>query len=359
MRCGIIGLPQVGKTTLFQILTRTRPAASHHREDVQHIGVVPVLDDRLDRIARSFARAKLTYATVEYTDLAPVGKETLQEASYLAALRTLDGLVHVVRLFRNDAVPHVPGSLNPQRDILNVELELILADLSVIENRLKKLEKDRKKIPGADWEKEQTLLGKVRRWLETEKPLREADWTPEETRQLKGFSFLSAKPMLYALNVGEENVGELEEMVRSAGLDSLADRRQTRATAIAGKLEAEMALLADSDAAEFMREYGLQESGVKRVIRATYELLGLISFFTLSEKECRAWSIPRGTTALQAAGAVHSDLEKHFIRAEVIAWDQLLEVGDLAAARQKGILRLEGKDYVVQDGDMVQIRHSG
>ena len=359
MRCGIIGLPQVGKTTLFQIVTRTQPSESHHKEDVQHIGVVTVPDDRLDRLAKLFSPAKLTYATVEYADLAPVGKETLKEASYLAALRTLDSLVHVVRLFRDDAVPHIAGSVDPRRDITNVEVELILADLGVVENRLQKLEKERKKIPRADAEKEQALLGKVQQWLETEKPLREAEWSAEELKQLKGFSFLSAKPMLYVLNAGEESAGELEEMVRSAGLDAIEERRQTRATAIAGKLEAEMALLPDADAAEFMRDYGLKESGVKRVIRATYELMGLLSFFTLGEKECRAWSIPRGATAMQAAGAIHTDLEKHFIRAEVIAWDKLLETGDLTAARQKGILRLEGKDYVVQDGEMVHIRHSG
>ena len=359
MKCGIIGLPQVGKTTLFQVLTRHRPAESHRYGEAQHVGIVLVPDDRLDRLARLFPTAKVTYATFEYVDVAAIGKETLKETTYLANLRTMDGLMHVIRLFRNDAVPHVPGSLDPQRDISNVEVDLILADLGIVENRLERLEKDRKKIKSAEIEREQSLLEKVRQWIEAGKPLREANWTDTEKKQLRGFGFLSEKPMLIVLNVGEEQAGELGTIAESARLDLLRDRLQTRITAIAGNLEAEMALLPDSEAAEFMSSYGLAELGTKRVIRATSEVLGQMVFFTVGEKECRAWNIPRGATALQAAGAIHSDLEKHFIRAEVVAWDKLLETGGLAEARQTGVLRLEGKDYVAQDGEIIHIRHSG
>lgn len=358
MKWGIIGLPQVGKTTLFEVLTRTQPHESHRRDDAQHIGVVPVPEERLNRLAQLFASPKVTPATAEFVEVAAISKETLQETAYLSNLRPLDGLAHVVRLFRNDAVPHLPGALDPLRDITNVEVDLILADLAVIENRLQKLEKERKKIKSAELEKEQSVLEKARQWLETSKPLREADWTDEEKKQIRGFAFLSEKPMLVVLNVDDEQASKPEE-AQGAGLEALRNRLHTRVVAIAGRLEAELATLPEAEAAEFMKSYGLPELGAKRILRAAGELLDLISFFTLSEKECRAWMIPRGSTARRAAGTVHSDLEQHFIRAEVLAWDKLLAAGGLAAARQKGVLRLEGKDYVVQDGEVVYIRHSG
>ena len=357
MSCGIIGYPQVGKTSLFQILTGKTLQDSHGRSEA-HIGVVEVPDQRLDRLAKLFTPLKTTYARVEYVDVGAISRDSLKETGYLTNLRNMDSLAHVVREFRNDAVPHIQGSIDPQKDIASLELELILSDLVVIENRLDRLEKDRKKIKNPALEKEQILLEKARQWLETEKPLRDATWSEEEQKQLRGFTFLSGKPMLLVLNAGEE-AGALEAVLAKAGLGHLANRPHTLATAVSAKIEAELAMMTDSEAEEFLASYGLHESGRSRLLRATHELLGFIVFFTVSEKECRAWTIPRGATAVQAAGAIHSDLEKHFIRAEVVRWDELLEAGSLAAARQKGVLRLEGKDYVVQDGEIVHIRHSG
>jgi hypothetical protein len=359
MRCGIIGLPQVGKTSLFRTLTRTAAEDSHRRAEAQHVGVATVPDPRLDRLAKRFQPAKVTRAAFEYVDVAAIGQDTLKETTYLKNLREVDALMHVVRLFAEESVPHVKGGIDPQRDISGVELDLVLSDLGVVENRLARLEKDLKKIKNPTLEREQALLEKARQWLETGKPLREAEWTEQEKRDLRGFAFLSQKPMLIVLNVGEQDAGRMEEVVRSAGFDPEALRPNTLATAVSGKLEAELALMSEAEAAEFSKSYGLAESGTERLTRATFALLGLIVFFTVGEKECRAWSIRRGATAVEAAATIHSDFEKHFIRAEVVPWDQLLEAGSLAAARQKGVLRLEGKDYVVQDGEICHIRHSG
>ncbi|MBI3894795.1 MAG: redox-regulated ATPase YchF [Acidobacteria bacterium] len=357
MKCGIIGLPQAGKTTLFQILTRTTPQESHRHGEAQHIGTVMIPEKRLDRLARLFSSAKTVYPSIEYVDVAAIGKDTLKETGYLMNLRNMDGLVHVVRLFRNEAVPYAKGSLDPQRDIASVELDLILTDLGVVENRREKLEKDRKKIKNPDLEKEQELLQKVQQCLEAEKPLREADWTEEEKKRLRGFAFLSEKPMLVVLNIGEELEGGMDEVLRSTGLDQ--PRLRTRATVVCGKLEAEIATLPDAEMSEFLQGYGLADSATQRVIRATLDVMDQILFLTSGEKESRAWLAPKGATAAQAAGVIHSDMEKHFIRAEVVPWEKLLEAGDYAAARQKGILRLEGKEYVVQDGDVLIIRHTG
>lgn len=358
MSCGIIGLPQVGKTSLFQILTGKTLADSHAHGE-QHIGTVAVPDERLDRLSKLFSPPRTIYAKVEYADVAAISKETLKETGYLASLRNMDALLHVVRVFRDDSVAHIKGSIDPKRDIADVEFDLMLADLGIIENRLERLEKDRKKIKNPELEREQALLERAKNWLETEKPLREAVWSDEEKKRLRGFTFLSEKPLLLVLNVGEEEVTNLDAVLAEAGLSDLGSRPQTLATAVSAKIEAELALMSEADAAEFLKSYGLRESGRTRLLRATYELLGFIVFFTVGEEECRAWTIPRGATAVQAAGVIHTDLAKHFIRAEVVPWEQLLETGSLAAARQKGVLRLEGKDYVVHDGEMVHIRHSG
>jgi hypothetical protein len=213
----------------------------------------------------------------------------------------------------------------------------------------------------ADLEKEFELLKRAKTQIEGERPLREMEMTPEDKKRFRGFMFLSEKPILYVLNIGEstELGKDLENAVEKYKLGEVASRPNAGATAICGKVEAELAEMSDADAAEFLSSYGLQESGLSRLIRKTYELLGMVSFFTVGEDECRAWMIPVNTRAVQAAGAIHSDLEKHFIRAETITWDQLLEAGSEANARAKGTLRLEGKDYIVKDGDVMHIRHSG
>jgi GTP-binding protein YchF len=361
MRTGIIGLPQVGKTALFRILTKAKleeHGYSNPRE--AHIGVARVPDERLDKLSDLYAPKKTTYASVEYVDVAAIGQEALKETSFLANLRNVDALIHVLRAFEDDAIPHV-GPIDPLRDVKNVEFDLMVSDLGQIEKRLERLEKDLKKGRTADLEREQDLLLRSKESLEKEQPLRELEMTAEERKLIRGFMFLSQKPILYALNIGESaSLGaDLESAVSRFKLEELAQRPNSGATAICGKVEAELAEMDDAEAADFLDSYGLKESGLVRLIRKSYELLGLISFFTAGEDECRAWTVPAGAKAPQAAGVIHTDLEHHFIRAETIRWDQLLDAGSEAAARSRGTLRLEGKEYVVQDGDVLHIRHSG
>src|SRR2546422_2489532 len=361
MKTGIIGLPQVGKTALFRILTKanlSEQAYSNPRE--AHVGVARVPDERLDKLAALYNPKKLTHASVEYVDVGAIGQDALKETAYIGHLRTVDALAHVVRAFEDPAIPHV-GSIDPLRDIKNVEFDLMVSDLGQIEKRLERLEKDLKKMRSPELEKEFDLLKRAKAHVESERPLREMEMTPDDKKRLRGFMFLSEKPILYVLNVSEapELGKELENAVGRFKLSEVASRPNAGATAICGRVEAELAEMSDSDAAEFLSSYGLKESGLVRLVRTTYALLGLISFFTVGEDECRAWTIPVHTRAVEAVGAIHSDLEKHFIRAETIRWNQLLEAASEANARAKGTLRLEGKDYVVQDGDVLHIRHSG
>jgi ribosome-binding ATPase len=387
MKTGIIGLPQVGKTSLFRILTKAHLSPSHANPREAHIGVAKVPDERLDRLSEMYHPKQTTHASVEYVDLGAIGQEALKESAYLGHLRQVDAIVHVVRAFEDDAIAHV-GPIDPVRDIRNVEFDLMVSDLGQIEKRLERVEKDLKKMKSPDLEKEFELLKRAKAHLETERPLRELEMTPEDKKRFRGFMFLSEKPILYVLNISESaTLGkDLEEAMSKYGVAQLlgapddqvrpgaptrpgegnspaagpgAQLKNAAATAICGKVEAELAEMSDADAAEFLASYGLKESGLSRLIKKTYSLLGLISFLTAGEDECRAWTIPVNTRAVQAAGAIHSDLEKHFIRAETIRWEQLLEAGSEANARAKGILRLEGKDYLVQDGDVLHIRHSG
>ena len=358
MKSGIIGLPQVGKTSLFKILTKAHVEMHGGRE--AHIGVARVPDERLDKLAALYKPRKTIHATVEYADVAAIGQEALKDTAYATALRNVDALVHVLRAFEDPAVPHV-GAIDPARDARNVEFDLMVNDLGQIEKRLERLVKDLKKIRSPELEKEHALMVKSKEQLERERPLRELELIPEDRKRLRGFTFLSQKPILYVLNVDESaDLGsDLEHAVEKFGLPEIASRPNAGATAICGKVEAELAEMDDASAAEFLASYNLKESGLTRLIRKTYELMGLISFLTVGEDECRAWTIPRGTRAVEAAGAIHTDLEKHFIRAEVIHWDALLEAGSEANARARGTLRLEGKDYIVKDGDVVHVRHSG
>src|SRR5712692_2947406 len=360
MKTGIIGLPQVGKTSLFRILTKAHLSSAPSNPREAHIGVAKVPDDRLDKLAALYNPKKLTHASVEYVDVGAIGQDALKESSYVAHLRNVDALAHVVRAFEDDSIPHA-GPIEPLRDIKNVEFDLMVNDLGQIEKRLERVEKDLKKMRSADLEKEFELLKRGKAQIEAERPLREMEMTPEDKKRFRGFMFLSEKPMLYVLNIGEstELGKDLEAAVAKYKLTEVAARPNAGASAICGKVEAELSEMSDEDAAEFLGSYGLTESGLSRLIRTSYHLLGLISFFTAGEDECRAWTIPVNTRAVNAAGAIHSDLEKHFIRAETIRWDQLLDAGSEANARAKGTLRLEGKDYIVQDGDVLHIRHSG
>jgi GTP-binding protein YchF len=361
MKTGIIGLPQVGKTSLFKILTKAKldeHGYSNPRE--AHIGVARVPDERLEKLSDLYSPKKTTFASVEYVDVAAIGQDALKETAFLTSLRQVDALIHVLRAFEEESIPHV-GAIDPLRDIKNVEFDLMVSDLGQVEKRLERLEKDLKKMRSSDLERENALLLRAKEALEKEQPLRELEMTPEEKKLIKGFMFLSQKPILYALNIGESMTlgADLDAAASRYKLEEVSHRPNSGATAICGKVEAELAEMEDEEAADFLASYGLHESGLVRLIRKSYELLGLISFFTAGEDECRAWTVPLGSKAPQAAGAIHTDLEHHFIRAETIRWDNLLEAGSEAAARARGTLRLEGKEYIVQDGDVLNIRHSG
>ncbi len=360
MKTGIIGLPQVGKTSLFVMLTKQQVGQRSGNPREAHLGVAKVPDDRLDRLAALYNPKKLIHASVEFADVAALSQEALNETAFAANLRNVDALAHVVRAFEDDSIPHV-GPIDPVRDIKNIDFDLIVNDLGQVEKRLERVEKDLKKLKSAETEREHDLLKRAKAHLETERPLREMEMTPEDKKRVRGFMFLSEKPILYVLNIGESPMlgKELEEAVAKYGVTEVAARPNTGALAVCAKVEAELAEMSDEDAAEFLSSYGLKESGLVRLITKTYELLGLISFFTVGEDECRAWTVERGIKAVHAAGAIHTDLEHHFIRAETIHWDQLLEAGSEAEARARGTLRLEGKEYIVKDGDVMHIRHSG
>ena len=253
--------------------------------------------------------------------------------------------------------PHEKGSVDPLRDLEDVEMELMLSDLLVVEKRLERLEKDRKKIKNPELDREFELLEKCKATLDANHPLRQLELDAEAEKRLRGFQFLSQKPMLYVLNLGENEAGKLHEREREYREGVLAGRRHVSAAAVCGKIEAELAELPVEDQREYLASYGLLESGLERLISATYALLGLMSFLTAGEDECRAWTIPIHTPAVRAAGAIHSDFEKKFIRAEVVNWKSLVDLGGYAGAREKGLLKLEGKEYIVKDGDVLVIRH--
>jgi ribosome-binding ATPase len=358
MQTGIIGLPQVGKTSLFRILTgakvdgRSSPAQ-------MHLGIARVPDARVAKLAEAFKPKKVTYATIEYVDIGGLQKDREKNSASLVPLREADALAHVVRLFENPAVPHEAGSLDALRDIESVEIELMLYDLEQATKRIERVEKDLKKKKETILETELALLNRCRAALESEKPLRELEFKPEEIKMLTGFMFLTRKPMLYVLNLGDDEAADIDRVVEKYHLEKLASKPQTAVVPFCGKIEAELAELDADEVAEMMKAYGLAESGRDRLIQASYRLLGLLSFLTSGEPEVRAWTIKRGMTAQEAAGAIHSDLERGFIKAEVVNWEDLLKAGSFGAAREKAQVRLEGKDYIVRDGDVILFRHSG
>ena len=356
MQTGIIGLPSVGKTTLFQILTKTHVDTSKGGQDTR-VGVAKVPEPRLARLATLYNPKKITYATVRYVDLGGMQKERMRES--LASLREVDCIAHVIRVFEDPSVPHSEGTIDPLRDATNLDLELILSDHEQIAKRLERLEKDLKKKADKQLELEKAVLDKCKAHLEAEKPLRELPLTADERKPIGGFLFLSQRPMLYVLNLGDDEAGQLDTAVERHKLGALQSRSNTAVVAVCGRLEAELAEMDDKEAGELLASYGLKEPGLNRFIHATYDLMGLTSFFTAGEPEVRAWTIHKGTNAVKAAGAIHSDIEKGFIRAEVVRWDDLLAAGSLGAAREKAQVRLEGKDYIVQEGDVILFRHSG
>jgi GTP-binding protein YchF len=343
---------------LFRILTRGRvDTKSEHA--ATHVGMARVPDERVAKLAELFKPKKITYVSIEYVDIGGMQKDREKNAASLVPLREADALAHVVRLFENPAVPHPSGSIDPIRDIESIEIELMLHDLEQASKRIERVEKDLKQKKETILETELALLNRCRKALESETPLRELDFRPEELKMLTGFTFLTRKPMLYVLNLGDEEAGDIDRVVEKHNLQKLTTKPHTAVVPFCGKIEAELADLPDAEAAELMSAYGLAESGRDRLIQASYRLLGLISFLTCGEPECRAWTIERGMTAQKAAGAIHSDIERGFIKAEVVNWEELLAAGSWGAARERGKVRLEGKEYIVQDGDVILFRHSG
>ena len=356
MKTAIVGLPMVGKTSLFTILTGVHESTRVGQMEAR-VGITKVPDTRLEALAELFQPPKVTYATVEYLDFPAISKEALRNPGYLASMRNVDALAQVLRVFEDESVPHEHGSVDPIRDSDDLETELVLSDLVVVEKRLDRLEKDRKKIKDPSLDREYDLLVKAKEMLENNEPLRNMELAADDEKRIRGFQFLSQKPMLYVLNLGEEDAAKLKEREQEFRNGPLGNRPQTAITAICGKIEAELAELGPEEAAELLSSYGLQDSGMQRLISATYSLLGLMSFLTAGDTECRAWTVPIGSKAPQAAGAIHSDFEQKFIRAETVNWKDLVDNKGYPGVRDKGMLRLEGKEYIVKDGDVLVIRH--
>ena len=324
------------------------------------IGISKVPDARLDVLTAMYNPRKRVPATVEFTDLIAPTRTGAQALVDVAAYKNADALVHVVRAFRDDAVPHPSGSVNPARDAQAMEDELILADLGIAERRLERIEKDQKRGKSAELDKERELVERCKTALEEGKPLRALGLTGDDRKRLSGFQFLSAKPLLLVINLDESDVADVgantEKAATATGLTDFLAHADTKAVALCAKIELEIAQLDDDDRKMFLGELGLTESGLDRVIRTAYDLLGYMSFFTVGEDECRAWSIHRGTQAQLAAGEIHSDIQRGFIRAEVVSYDSLTTRGSMAASREHGEVRLEGKEYAVQDGDIINFR---
>ena len=345
MHIGIIGRPSCGKTTVFRALTSADLQASRaHKSDVR---VVEVPDPRLQTLANMYNPRKVTPAVVSFVDPVLTGQKGVHFAdSLLTLMRDADALAHVVGLHDNGT--------DPVRDFIDLNSEILLADLAVVEKRLDRVSKDLGKMKKADLQREQRLLSRCREALETECPLRSLQFSENERTYLRGFGLLSCKAQLVVLNLGENRRPSAESLAQ-AFRTSLTDEDPPVIT-VYGQIESEMAQLEAEEAELFQQDLGLQESGLDRFIRASYELLGLCSFFTVGEKEVRAWTIPQGAVAQQAAGVIHSDLARGFIRAEVIRYDELVSSGSMAKSREAGKLRVEGKTYPVQDGDVLTIR---
>jgi GTP-binding protein YchF len=362
MKIGIIGLPFVGKTTIFNALTCAQAKVGEFSLGVKEAnrGVVKVPDERVYQLASLYKPKKVTPAEVEYIDVAGLVKETKEKASegeFYHSLREVDALAHVVRVFQDENVMHVSGSVDVKRDIKNLDLDLILIDLDIVEKRLKRLEKTVATSKDEEEKRELSVLQRFKGSLEEGIPLREVQLSPEEEKLIRGYAFLSLKPMLIILNI-DETQNEQKQKIESECREMTKDEKISGCSvcSICGKLEMELSQLEKEDRKIFMDDLGLKELAIQRVIDVSYQLLNLISFFTANENEVKAWPVPGGIKAIKAAGTVHTDMERGFIKAEVIGFDKLWELGSVQKAKEKGQLKLEGKDYVVQDGDVIFFR---
>ncbi len=357
MQIGIVGIPYSGKSTIFSTLMPGKSSGEFSGRNKAAKGMVLVPDNRLDKLTEIFQPKKQVNTTIEYIKVPGLEKEAAKSgnmpAGFLANLKPVDAILLVVRDFENDMFPHPFDRIDPQGDIEFVNSEFLLSDMTIMETRIEKLQKSIMKIKRPEEEKELALLLKCRDHLETERPLREMKISPNEEKIIRGFQFLSQKPILYVLNITEDEIANTKNIIKKH--NNLLTPG-TGLTAICAEIEKEIAELDEDEQDMFMEELGIEEPALNNLIRKSYDLLGLISFFTSGEDECRSWTIRKGSKAPIAGGAIHSDIEKGFIRANVVAYDDFIEKGSMKACKDAGTLRLEGKEYIVQDGDMIEFR---
>jgi hypothetical protein len=354
MNFALFGYPKTGKTTLFNLLTGAKIDVKSYQEGKKELnrrtGSVP--DSRLEKIGALYPEKKKISAAVDFIDLAGISYGDVKSSVYLDYLRRADGLAHVVRGFLDAQILHPKGKISPEDDIISMEEELILADLVLIESRLEKLEKELKSSKTPEGEKEKELLERLHAELEAGKGVREISLSSQEEKLIRSFAFLSRKPLLHMINVDEKDISLIEnpDQIYSP------KKRGTAVMAFCGKIEMEILELEEAEIEAFLAEYGLRQLSAPKFLKASYDLLQTITFFTIGRDEVRAWAVEGDTTALKAAGSIHSDIEKGFVRAEVISWEELLQHGSFQAAREKAAIRLEGKDYLVRDGDVIYFR---